>query len=55
MSVDLRAYMAFVKVKPKVSEESSTRSLCAKGKQLADRIELPEEGSPQWRLLHERY
>lgn len=52
---DLAGYQRIARAVLKVSEAVAIVTLRLKGQAVRDAIHLPEEGSPQWRLLHERY
>jgi hypothetical protein len=53
---DIDAYLEFTHRKLSREPFDAALALCAKGRRVLDELaELPEEESPQWRLLHERY
>lgn len=54
---DISAYLTFTRRKLKCSEFQTALSLCARGRLEWDEIMkgMPEEESPRWRLLYERY
>lgn len=52
---DIHTYLQFTKRKLRVPEWETALALAAKGKLVLSLVDLPEEDSPRWRLLHERY
>ena len=53
---DIDAYLEFTRRKLSREPFDAALALCARGRKLLDELEeLPEEESPEWRLLNERY
>ncbi len=52
---DIRRYLEVTGRKLKSSEFDAAIAMAARGKRIAERITLPVENGPAWRLLHERY
>jgi len=52
---DIETYLEFTGRKLSREPFEAALALCARGRKLLEEIEIPEEESAQWRLLHERY